>query len=463
MGAVRRLLLAALLPLALPSVAAAKPFKVGTGQNAGIAMDDAGTLYVGWQVNVYEPGDAVEFCLVAPKQRGCGFQTTIPFPGQGFNRSRVSVLLPAPGIVYVVEPRNITSVGARSFLARSTDGGHTFAPPVAISASDYEQAVLGPQGSIAQAAGPTTLRAGLFSPTGASGKQPGSQLGPYLEGTFTDIASNGAETLAAGSDAAHTHAFRLPAGANPNLAAAWQQIDPARGYREPAVASAPGGFAAMLEPVANFAQLVVQRLEPTGWAPPVPIGPAVNNSEFRLTSNSRGRLTAAIDYSAYHMRYATSTDGGVLWSSLVDAINWGREYPDALQVATNTSGAGAAVTYVEFGDKSVRVARFSPTMAPVARRKFRGGRVQVRSVCDDNELSLVVEAANGNRQIKPGSILRRAAFARRTTGARRVSRRPYRARYVLRRRHARIPVRVVPRRGKARTLRLPVRGCRRTS
>jgi hypothetical protein len=34
---------------------------------------------------------------------------------------------------------------------------------------------------------------------------------------------------------------------------------------------------------------------------------------------------------------------------------------------------------------------------------------------------------------------------------------------VLRRRHARIPVRVVPRRGKARTLRLKVRGCRRTS
>ena len=65
-------------------------------------------------------------------------------------------------------------------------------------------------------------------------------------------------------------------------------------------------------------------------------------------------------------------------------------------------------------DKAVRVARFSPKMAPVARRKFRGGRVQVRSVCDDEALTLVVEAAKGNRQVKPGSILRRASFARRT-------------------------------------------------
>jgi hypothetical protein len=461
---VRRLLLAALLSLALPTVAEAKPFKVGTGQNAGIAIDDAGTIYVGWQVNVGDPGDAVQFCIVAPRKRSCGFRTTIPFPGEGYNRSRVAVLLPAPGVVYVIEPRVITSVGARTFLARSADGGRTFGPAVAIAADGFEQAVLGPSGSIALSGAPTYLRAGLFAPNGASGGLEGSQLGPYLEGTFNDIASNGAQTLAAGSDAGITHAFRLPPGGNPNVSAAWQQIDPARGYREPAAASLPGAFALMLEPVANFAQLVVQRLEPAGWSPPVPIGPAVNNSEFRLTSNARGRLSAAIDYSAYHMRYATSTDGGVLWSSLVDVVNWGREYVDALQVATNASGAGAAVTYLEFAtDKAVRVARFSPKMAPVARRKFRGGRVQVRSVCDDQELTLVVEAAKGSRQVKPGTILRRASFARRTKGARRVSRRPYRARYVLRRRHARIPVRVVPRRGKARTLRLKVRGCRRTS
>src|SRR3954447_96118 len=231
--AVRRLLLAALLFLALPTVAEAKPFKVGTGQNGGIAIDDAGTLYVGWPVNVYEPGGAVQFCIVPPKRRSCASRTTVAFPGQGFNRSRVSVLLPAPGVIYVVEPRT-TGASAHSYLARSTDGGHTFAPPVAISATDFEQAVLGPNGSVALSAGPTKTRAGLFSPTGGSYTKAGSELGPYLEGMFTDIASNGSETLAAGSDAGTAHAFRLPAGANPNIPAAWQQIDPAAHMREPA-------------------------------------------------------------------------------------------------------------------------------------------------------------------------------------------------------------------------------------
>ncbi len=127
----RRLLLAALLSLALPTVAEAKPFKVGTGQNAGIAIDDAGTIYVGWQVNVGEPGDAVQLCVVAPKKRSCGFQTTVAFPGEGYNRSRASVLLPAPGVVYVIEPRIITSVGDRRsppgiVLDRSKYQGYSF-------------------------------------------------------------------------------------------------------------------------------------------------------------------------------------------------------------------------------------------------------------------------------------------------------------------------------------------------
>jgi hypothetical protein len=456
----RPLLLAALLSLAVPSAADAKPFTVGTGQNGGIAIDDAGTIYVGWQVNVYDPGDAVQFCVVPPRATACASQTTIAFPGQGFNRSRVSVLLPAPNVVDVIEPRTIGS-GAHSYLARSTDGGRTFGPAASISAEEFEQAVQGPGGSVALAAGPTTTRAGLFAPDGSSNKAAGSELGPFLEGVFTDIASNGAETLVAGSDASTTHAFRLPAGADPNTAAAWQQIDPPPGSREPAVAGLPGGFAAMLEPSGPGRDLFVQRLEGAGWSPPVGITRAVDNSDFTLVSNAKGRLTALVTYAAYHQLYATSTDGGVLWSSVVDTANWGSEYPNALEAATNASGAGASVTDNSLGDKAVRVTRFTPRTAPVARRRMRGARVQVRSLCDDDKLSLVVEAARGARQIAPASILRRARFGR-TRAARPGFRTRFRARYRLRRRHARIPVRVIPRRGNARTLRLRVRGCRAT-
>jgi hypothetical protein len=456
---VRRLLIAALLSLAVPPAADAKPFKVGTGQNAGIAIDDAGTLYVGWQVDVYGPGDAVQFCIVPPGGAACASQTTIAFPGKGYNRSRVSVLLPAPNVVDVIEPRTIGS-GAHSYLARSSDGGHTFGRAVAISAKEFAEAVPGPNGSVALADGPTTTRAGLFAPDGGSSRNTGSQLGPYLEGVFTDIASNGTETLAAGSDATVTHAFRLPAGGDANNPAAWQQIDPARG-REPALAGLPGGFAAMLEPSTTGDNLFVQRLEGAGWSPPVPVSHSVDNSDFTLVSNARGRLTAVITYAAYHQLYATSTDGGVLWSSVVDTANWGSEYPNALEAATNASGAGASVTDHSLGDHAVSVTRFSPKTAPVARRRVGRARVQVRSLCDDDALSLVVEAAKGTRRVAPSSVLRRARFGG-AKGARRGFRTRFRARYRLRRRHARIPVRVIPRRGKARTLRLPVRGCRAT-
>ena len=196
----RRILLAALLLLAAPSAAAAKPFTVGTGQNPGVAIDDAGTVYVGWQVNTYQPGDAVQLCLVPPRQARCGSQVTIPFPGQGYNRSRVSVLLPGPNMVDVIVPRT-NGRSANSYLARSLDGGHTFGPAVAIAGDGFLEGVQGPGGRVALVDGPTTTRAGLFAPDGSSVRTRGSALGPFLEGVFTDIAASGEEVLAAGSDA----------------------------------------------------------------------------------------------------------------------------------------------------------------------------------------------------------------------------------------------------------------------
>jgi hypothetical protein len=360
----------------------------------------------------------------------------------------------------VIVPRTV-GTGAFSYLARSTDGGRTFGPPIRLSGAEFASAEQGPDGRVALVDGPTTLRAGLFAPDGSSSRAQGSSLGPFLEGTSNDIATAGEAVLAAGSDASRTHAFRLPQGADPNAAASWQQIDPAVG-REPQVAGIPSGFAVMLESVQNFGPLFVQRLEGAAWSPPVPIAPAVNNVEFRLLGNARGRLTALVSYSAYHLRYATSTDGGVLWSSLVTAANYGPELPSGLEAATNASGAGAAVTDNSLGDKAVRVTRFTPRTAPVARRRLRRGvRVQVRSVCDGDELSLVVETARGNRRVNPAAVLRRARFGR-ARGARRGFRSRFRARYELTRRRARIPVRVIPRRGKARTLRLRVRRCSAT-
>jgi hypothetical protein len=456
---VRGILPAVLLLLAAPSAATAKTVRLGTGQNPGVAVDDAGTAYVAWQIDTYGPGDAVQFCLIPPRRSRCGSQVTIPFPGQGYNRSRASVLLPAPNVVDVIVPRT-NGRGANSYRARSLDGGHTFGPAVAISGDGFLEAVQGPGGRVGLVDGPTTTRAGLFASDGSSAATGGRTLGPFLEGVFTDIAASGEEVLAAGGDAQTTHAFRLGAGGDPNKVAAWQQLDPAKG-REPALAGLPGGFAVMLEPSGPVAgYLFVQRLEGATWSPPVSLIPAVNNNGFQLAGSSKGRLTAVVNYSAYRLVYMTSTDGGVLWSSDVNLGNFD-EYPSGLEVATNASGAGAAVFADAFGAKAIHATRFTPRTAPVVRTRFHrvGARVQVRSTCSgDKQLSLVVEAARGNRRIAPSSVLRRASF-RSTRSARRGFRSKFRARYVLRRRHARIPVRVVPRRGKARTLRLGVRRC----
>ena len=115
---------------------------------------------------------------------------TIPFPGQGYNRSRVSVLLPGPNMVDVIVPRTNGS-GAHSYLARSLDGGRSFGPAVAISGDGFLEAVQGPGGRVALVDGPTTTRAGLFAPDGSSAGTEGSTLGPFLEGVFTDIAASG--------------------------------------------------------------------------------------------------------------------------------------------------------------------------------------------------------------------------------------------------------------------------------
>jgi hypothetical protein len=457
---VRPVLPAVLLFLGFAPAAQAAPFSVGTGQNAGVAVDDAGTTYVGWQVNTNRLGDAAQLCVLPPRSTRCASSVTVAFPGNGYNRSRVSVLLPAPNVVDVIMPRTNLG-GAFTYLARSTDGGRTFGPARRIAGEGFEQGVQGPGGRVALVTG-LTLQAGLFSPSGADAGAEGSSFGGVPDAQFNDIAASGDDVLVAGSYTGTSHAFRLPAGADPNEPGAWQQTaDPAPGGRQPELAGIPGGFAAMLEPASATARsLFVQRLEGANWSPPVAVAP-VSNNDFRLLGNAKGRLTALVtDSLPYRLSYTTSTDGGVLWSSLVTIALYGK-FVEALEGGMASDGRGAAAVDYEFDDKSVRVARFSPATAPVARRRFGGARVQVRSVCDGEKLSLVVEAARGNRRVAPQTVLRRARFGR-ARGARRGFRTRFRASYQLRRPHARIPVRVLPRRGRARTMRLRVRRCSAT-
>jgi hypothetical protein len=462
---VRRLLLAALL-LALTAAPAAHaaPFKIAQGEDPGVALDDAGTAFVGWKLNPGAANEQIQFCVVPARARACTPPQTLAFPGEGHGRSQVSVLLPAPGMVDVVVPREVGPLTHGTYLRRSTDGGQTFGPPVRLSTSLAETAVPGPGGRIATAGGPSALQVNVVPPDGSAVRSDGARLGGLLGAQFNDIAGSGEEVFAAGSDTQQTIAFRLPPGADPDQEASWQPL-PAPEGREPKLAGGPKGLVALMESTGTPPEsLFVQRFEGAAWSPRVPVLANLNN-DFDLEQNGGGRLTAMrLDFDTdrgYFIEYGTSVDGGTLWSSIVRVGYFGTEFATDLDVATAAGGRGIAASSDTTAPAEVSLTRFTPRSAPVARRRLRrvDARVQVRQVCGTSGLALVVEAARGNRQIRPGSVLRRARFGR-ARGARRGFRTRFRARYVLRRSRARIPVRVIPRRGKARTLRLRARRCR---
>ena len=135
----------------------------------------------------------------------------------------------------------------------------------------------------------------------------------------------------------------------------------------------------MLEPSTQPQRsLFVQRLEGAAWSPPVPVAPAVNNSTSELARQREGAPHRARSPTrAYRLDYATSTDGGVLWSSLVDRRALRPSTRDALEGATASDGRGAAVVDFAFDDKSVRVTRFSRRIG--ARRAPRASKPRARA------------------------------------------------------------------------------------
>jgi hypothetical protein len=382
---------------------------------------------------------------------------TVAFPGEGYNRQRVSVFLPAPGVVDVVVPRNLGAGVYDTFLARSTDGGRTFAPAYRISSGDFEEAVPGPGGSIVLVGGPVVLHAGVVAPDGSSAASQGTGMGRYLGGVFTDAATQGQEVFAASSDASQAQAFRLPAGADPNQESSWQPIAAPQGA-VPSLAGGPAGLVAMSQP-AGSGGLFTQRFDGSAWSPPVVVAPQEHN-DFRVVQSSSGRLTAVVSGffgRRYRLHYATSTDGGLLWSSVVTVGTYGSHYPSGLEAATAADGRGIAVIDDSQDDHAIRVVRFSSRAAPVRTATFGPTRVQARSLCDSGRFRVVVEAARSGARVSPSSALRRARFG----GARHVRRtyaRRFVAGYVVARR-ARIPVRLTPRSGHSRTIVLPVRPC----
>ena len=443
-------------------------FIVGTGQNPGVAVDAAGTAYIGWKVNVYQPvGDAVQLCVLPAGARKCATLATIPFPGEGYNLGRVSVLLPGtPGVVQVTVGR---SQGAdySQFVATSGDGGATFGAPIAFGTGfGIENDVLPDGRIVSDGNGAALLSGAAYAPNGSQAGV--ARTGLDDRGQFPDTAVQGGDVYIAGSNAGPSAVVRLPAGANWADPAAWQHLPDVNG-EQPELAPGPIGPVALLEPTpfSKREELFTQRWTGTRWTAPVDVGGVSYNTSFAL-HGSGTRLTGVFAGDPpgfpYLLNMVTSTDGGTLWSSEATLAT----RPTALytlELATNPAGHGVAVDGGSTEARPIWVYVIDPRKANVARARFGDTMVQLRTDLGDcvseQRVHLRVQAARGGDLVSPSTVLRSARVSVRR------SRILHRSRWStlvdLRRVRAKrtATVRLVPRQGRTRTLRLAVRGCGR--
>jgi hypothetical protein len=228
---------------------------------------------------------------------------------------------------------------------------------------------------------------------------------------------------------------------------------------------------ALLEPTpgARREQLFTQRWTGARWTAPVDVGGVSYNSSFAL-AGAGTRVTGlwAVDPPGfdYLLDMVTSTDGGTLWSSEATlAVSPTALY--SLELATTPAGHGVAVNGGDTEARPIWVYVIDPRRANVARARFGDTTVQLRTDLGDcvseERVRLRVQAARGGDLVSPSGVLRsarvsvsRSRILHRSRWSTLVDLRRVRAKRTAR-------VRLVPRHGRARTLRLAVRGCGRVA
>jgi len=379
----------------------------------------------------------------------------------------VSVLLPgAPGVVQVTVGRS-QGAGYSQYVATSGDGGVSFGAPVAFgSGFGIENDVLPDGRLVSDGNGAGNLSGAAYAPNGAQAGLDRTSLDD--RGQFPDIAVQGGDVYIAGSAAGPSAVVRLPAGADWTDPAAWQHLPDVNG-EQPEIAPGPIGPVALLEPppFSKREELFTQRWTGTRWTAPVDVGGVSYDSSFAL-AGSGTRLTGIFagnppDF-PYLLNMVTSTDGGTLWSSEA-TIAMSNEALYTLELATAPNGHGVAVNGGDTESAPITVYVIDPRKANVARARFGDTMVQARTDLGDcvheRTAHIRVQAARGGDMVSPSGVLR---SARVSVSRSRVEHRSRWSTLVdLRAERAKrtATIRLVPRHGRARTLRYTVRGCGR--
>ena len=330
----------------------------------------------------------MQFCVLPPRRTRCGSQVTIAVPRPGLQP--LARLRAAAGAEHGRRDRPAhRSAAARTPTSR--------APPTAAAPSRPRVADLGrgvrARRSRARAAASrwSTARPrcapACSPPDGSERRAPRARRSARSStGVFTDIAAQGEEVLAAGSDA---QACATPSGsaraAIPNNAAAWQQLDPAPAAASPSSPVCPAASR-------SCSSRRRQRRQPVRAAPRGRGLVAARRGHRRpspttasqLAGNAKGRLTALRHLlrlpPRLHRPRPTAASCGPRRST---SANFERVPVRRSRCATNATGAASPRSPTPSAPRSVRVTRFTPAHRAGRRAgALRGARVQVRSVCD---------------------------------------------------------------------------------
>jgi hypothetical protein len=234
----------------------------------------------------------------------------------------------------------------------------------------------------------------------------------------------------------------------------------------PKLAPGPAGPVVLLNPNSpGHAAPIVQHWTGVAWTPPVTIGPD-NSTDSRAIAGAGTRLVGAWSVVSpgpgHRVEYATSLDGGALWSSVSTmAVPSDARY--GLQAAITPAGNGFVVSGGESEDLPIELFVVDPHRAKVARARFGATTVQLRAdegdCVDETHISMRVQASRAGLLVSPGTVLKRASISVRRSRVLHRSRWSTLVDLRSQRSVRTATVRLVPRHGHARTLRLPVRAC----
>ena len=326
-----------------------RPIAVGSGYNAGVAVDPAGTAYIAW-VGPERDVTSLQFCRLPRGGTACDAKLVIATEGTSLSRPFVVV----EGMtVQVLSYRYGLTGGdfASVFLFTSNDGGRSFDAGRRVGTVPFTAAALGPGRTVSLTThayqNGTVYQAVPLDPgaPAAAAEAMLSATHPYsgavgLEGTTPVVA------FATGSGDAQVRSY-LGTG-DRNSAASWS---PARDIGKGDRMHLAGGSRGLFLLAQGSAGLEVRRYggEVFGAAVPIPNGTG-ELAHAHLVQDATGRLHVLwprIEASGVYLNHAVS-DNGTVWQTGLVTVDDGFDgvrmalAPDQVGVAVWATSASAA-------------------------------------------------------------------------------------------------------------------------